>query len=206
MPNKPPSDRMRAKGGPPSPEFCPGAPGQNSGFSPIMRNEPNLHPFQAHHAGRRPVPTCRGTQFHKANNQEMRNEPNFIPLVPQFGETNPICERFLRSKPNLPYRHPPHDPITRNEPNPRPPHNRILQNEPNLPFRQPHTATFFAKRTQFPNTRCPTTQPPPPKNAKRTQFAPAAISLCATRSYGSKKGGAGKSLYNNNLGEFKASS
>ena len=42
MPNQPPSDRTRAKGGPPSPEFCPGAPGLTSGFSPKMQNEPNF--------------------------------------------------------------------------------------------------------------------------------------------------------------------
>ena len=40
MPKKPPSDRTRAKGGPPSPEFWI----LTSGFSPNMRNKPNFGP------------------------------------------------------------------------------------------------------------------------------------------------------------------
>ena len=80
MPNQPPSDRTRAKGGPPSPEFWI----LTSGFSPNMRNEPNLPP-------NRP-----------AHDQKMQNEPNFRcseqilttndwRLKTAFNETNPIC-------------------------------------------------------------------------------------------------------------------
>ncbi len=173
MPNKPPSDRMRAKGGPPSPEFCPRAPGQNSGFSPIMRNEPNLHPFQAHHAGRRPVPTCRGTQFQPAqqpiaNRQKLllRNEPN-LPLP----QTSPRSKK--RNEPNfsLPSAPPPqkyetnpisaqthHPPTQKCETNPIHRPTRLLptrrthqkcQTNPILVYQVSHHPPVSAKRTQF---------------------------------------------------------
>jgi len=148
---KPPSDRTRAKGVLPSPEFCPGAPGLSSGFSPKIRNEPN--------------PSTANSQSPKANSYcapglssgfspKIRNEPNPSTANSQspkansyFYETNPICHPTI--------------------------HCSLF------------TIHYFTKRTQF---------------------TPAAISLCTARSYGGKKGGVDKSLYNNNLGKFKVSS
>ena len=78
---------------------------------------------------------------------------------PRFCETNPISsgqqptakgqQLFLQNEPNLPYCHPPHDPITRNE--------------PNLPC-QLRAATVYAKRTQF--------TAPPPAQTYFTERAP----------------------------------
>ena len=276
MPNKPPSDRMRAKGGPPSPEFCPGAPELTSGFSPNMQNEPNLIPAN------RQKPTA-NSYFYETNpiypypslahNPKMQNEPNFRPDPPSAdpkmrNEPNPrpfrVCYAGRRSvsmhigKPNLPHSHP--APRKKHETNPiyaNPSlaHDPNMRNEPNLPSSRPKNTkrtqfiaprvscrpgapTKNAKRTQFSYTKCPTTplflrnepnftrpttkkRETNPISAPRHLFyfllstfsslagnspRPAAISLCAARSYGGKKGGAGKSLYNNNLGKFKVSS
>ena len=100
MPTKPPSDRTPAKGEHSSPvcpelcrgEFCRGAPGLASGFSPIMRNEPNSHPAQDQNAQNEPNYRPANSQKQTANSQNMRNaccgeaerrrKPNSTPARP----------------------------------------------------------------------------------------------------------------------------
>ncbi len=85
MPNQPPSDRTRAPGGPPSPDFWI----LTSGFSPNMRNEPNL-PHRHHPAApimrNEPNPSCWRAQ-------KMRNEPN-------LRHSGPVEDQKMRNEPN----------------------------------------------------------------------------------------------------------
>ncbi len=169
MPNQPPSDRTRAKGGPPSPEFWI----LTSGFSPIMRNEPNL-------------PPCRPSQ-----DQKTRNEPNFRcseqilttndwRLKTAFNETNPIssppraycllphaqkCETNPISAPNQPAHHP----YMRNEPNLHRDglvEDQKMRNKPNSRIPSAPPAHIYAKRTQSPHRL------PRPAQNRRLHFFP----------------------------------
>ncbi len=63
MPIQPPSDRTCARGEPPSPDFWL----LTSGFSPILRNEPNFPPAHNPNAQNEPNPGTRN----------LRNKPNF---------------------------------------------------------------------------------------------------------------------------------
>ncbi len=115
MPNQPPSDRTRARGEPPSPDFWL----LTSGFSPIMQNEPKKTtpdaigpPLYLTLTEVGDTPT---TQNHETNPISSRRHP-------QKCETNPISSRSLpkiRNEPNFRPDGPVEDQNTRNEPNPR---------------------------------------------------------------------------------------
>ncbi len=173
MPTQPPSDRTRAPGMHPSPEFWI----LTSGFPPNPRNKPNPRTGTACRA---PNPRNK-PNFHLAHPPNTQNKPNLPPRPPcptskyakrtQFTpctslagprsphlrETNPI-----RPCPSLG-----HEPKMRNEPNSRtPPH------LPGLVI----PAKAGIQKSQPTNKKCKTNPiyPPPssrrPKNAKRTQF------------------------------------
>ncbi len=155
MPNQPPSDRTRAKGVPPL--YLTLTEVGDIRQHPKMRNEPNLPPDNF------PLPPvyAKRTQF---------RPPTTRPKI-QIRETNPIsaypasrCPLFLRNEPNLPPRH--HRPtpqMRKTNPisaSPPPSADPKMRNEPNLPHRQLRTATFSAKRTQFPPLAIPTRREP----------------------------------------------
>ena len=175
MPTKPPSDRtcaaFRRPAGPelcrgelaegPSPEFCPGAPGLTSGFSPIMQNEPKYR--------------SANSQKPTANSQEMRNEPNFTHSGPvedtkktkrtQFHKANSQSPKAKSQKPRNAKRT--QFPTTNI-------HSTIYNIQSLAPIpqgQQPIAKSqklLFTKRTQF-TSRSPSATP---KNAKRTQSLP----------------------------------
>jgi hypothetical protein len=118
-----------------------------------MQNEPNLPRLRL--PARRLQPQKCETNPIYARQTANRQKPKAV-----FHETNPISTYpslatppKIRNEPNLPYRHPPHDPITRNEPNPlvplasrRPPRtqknetNPISSNQSTIQSPNPHPA------------------------------------------------------------------
>jgi len=149
MPNKPPSDRTRAKGGPPT-HITSGTVGGALRPSKI-RNEPN---FTRNGPGETP---------------KMRNEPN-LPL-PQPGPRSKYTKRtqfaaprcffyfllspFLLSRgqqpapPNLPPRSPCPTAKMRNEPNIRP---AIMRNKPNFNRQAGHKPLWYKELRRFPDS------------------------------------------------------
>ncbi len=176
MPTKPPSDRTRAKGVLPSPEFWI----LTSGFSPKMQNEPNSsipgvppprpHPKNTKRTQSHPDKYAKRTQSQPANSQspkaksqKMRNEPNFACPTAQLFTIH--CSLFT-----------------------------LFTKRTQFQRRPTCGRPKNAKRTQKDNARCnraapvfnpglPTGDTPPTKNAKRTQScAPIVIPSVGLRS------------------------
>ncbi len=197
MPNQPPSDRTRAKAGPPVfNRSLSRSIGSLSAADPpaTQKNETN--------------PICH------PNHPKIRNEHNLAPRHPRIRETNPIfahsrhrpgfpTPKICETTPNVerseirpwrtkqtqsttppPSHRPPRaqlcetNPIYR--PTTRPPHPNA-RNEPNFSRGGPVedqeirnepnlSPANYAKRTQFPPTPAIAPASPPPNYAKRTQF------------------------------------
>ena len=155
----------------PSTEFCI----LTSGFSPIMRNEPNLHPPIAYclmpgacilqnepnlSPANSQSPTAK-SYFYKTNPICAPLVPHAYCLVPKFHEMNPIPARPTanRQQPKATFCET--NPIPAYQVSRRP---LFQRNEPNLPPQPPYRwrlAGFpmpdYTKRTQFtPTSTCPT--------------------------------------------------
>ena len=201
MPTQPPSDRTRAKGGHSSPEFCPGAPGLTSGFSPDMQNKPNLPLLQPCPRSKKcetnPIPARATTKYAKrtlketqaaglpplyltptevgatANTQKMQNKPNFHPAHDPKRETNPISTQLTPQNAKRTQSHPPPSCLIPHFAKRTQIYLATSIAPPPFQRNEPNLRTIYAKRTQF-------TVPPPANHAGRrsvparreTQFAP----------------------------------
>ncbi len=126
MTKKPQSDRTRARGLPPSPEFW------------ILDSDFRILPKNA-----------KRTQFAPAHPAKTRNKPNLPSHHPTiYYLLSAIC-CFPQNKPNLSHGGPVEDQKMQNKPNSRPARNPNAQNKPNsrIPSAPPHTKR--AKQTQF---------------------------------------------------------
>ncbi len=93
-------------------------------------------------------------QKRKTNPIPAHHVSNHPARTSKKNETNPISASHpanLAGRRSVPARR-----GTQSAPRRTPLEDQKMQNEPNLPPRQLRIAPFSAKRTQFPNTRCPT--------------------------------------------------
>ncbi len=161
MPNQPPSDRTRAKGGQPvfNPALSPGYPPScllpiasclyyakrtqsHPHGTPKMQNEPNLPP----HAWPRDPNSRNEPNLHPAIMQNEPNSPrptaNRQKPKAAFHETNPICRAPARPTNQMRKTNPISSPIV--------PHASIMRNKPNSRIPSVPPPHIYAKRTQSP--------------------------------------------------------
>ena len=184
MNHPPPSDRTYVTGAPASPEFCI----LTSGFSPNMRNKPNL-PSRHHPVGFTVSKECETNPIYRTAGvspaspaPNIRNEPNpapilhGVPLQRRIGAGNePNCHPRVASrapgcgakrsgpKSRDLFNHHRQRRFQTNKPTPT---TQKMRNEPNPGTRSVPPPPISTKRTQFhPQRTCGR-----PKNMKRTQF------------------------------------